>query len=100
MIYNSDTSAEVIGYQYHFIFHICNFLCMINQFQLEKLVSFSQLLIYCQFLVCFLQNHSEFFFTDIVYSEIFAPFYFRPSASVVSDGANSNVSNDVKPNGD
>lgn len=81
MIYNSDTSAQVIGYQYDFIFHNLQLSLRDQPVAVGEIgviiVAFNLL---SQFPMCFLHKYSP-------------PLYTRPSASVVSKWAYSNVSN-------
>lgn len=81
MIYNSDTSAQVIGYQYDFIFHNLQLSLRDQPVAVVEIgviiVAFNLL---SQFPMCFLHKYSP-------------PLYTRPSASVVSKWAYSNVSN-------
>lgn len=81
MIYNSDTSAQVIGYQYDFIFHNLQLSLRDQPVAVGEIgVIIAAFNLLSQFPMCFLHKYSPALYT-------------RPSASVVSKWAYSNVSN-------
>lgn len=70
MIYNSDTSAQVIGYQYDFIFHNLQLSLRDQPVAVGEIdVIIVALNLLSQFPMCFLHKYSP-------------PLYTRPSLSV------------------